>query len=138
VSLTRREANVFACFADTVLAPGGPLPPLGRTDTLAFLDAYLEAGPRPNRLGVRALLLSLEVGPLILGYGARLRRLPAVERLAYLDRVERGPARPAVQALEAMVKLAYYGDAGVLRTLGYDADAVVARGRSVRVQEGRW
>jgi hypothetical protein len=138
VSLSRREANVFACLADTVIAPGGPLPALGRTDTVAFLDAYLDTVPRINRAGVRALLLALELGPLPLGYGARLRRLEPDRRLAYLDRLDRGPAHPAVQAVEAMAKLAYYGDTGVMGTLGYDPDAVVARGRALRAQEGRW
>ena len=37
-----------------------------------------------------------------------------------------------------MAKMAYYGDDGVMRSLGYDADAVVARAREVRVAEGRW
>jgi hypothetical protein len=138
VSLTRREANVFACLADTVIAPVAPLPPLGRTDTLAFLDAYLDSAPKANRLGVRAMLMALEVGPLALGYKARLRRLEPADRMAYLDRLDKGPAHAPLQALEAMAKLAYYGDRGVMGRLGYDPDAVVARGRALRAQEGRW
>jgi hypothetical protein len=138
VSLTRREANVFACLADTVIAPADPLPPLGRTDTLAFLDAYLDTAPRANRLGVRAMLMALELGPLALGYKARLRRLEPAQRLAYLDRIDKGPAHAALQALEAMAKLAYYGDRGVMGQLGYDPEAVVARGRALRTEEGRW
>jgi hypothetical protein len=138
MSLSRREVNVFACLADTVIAPGGPLPALGRTDTVAFLDAYLDTAPRLNRAGVRALLIALELGPLALGFGARLRRLEPDQRLAYLRRVDRSPAHAALQAVEAMAKLAYYGDVGVMRTLGYDPDAVVARGRALRAQEGRW
>jgi hypothetical protein len=136
--VSRREANVFACLVETIVAPGGRLPPLARTDAMEFLDGYLAASPRLNRLGVRALLYALEVGPRALGYGARLRRLPAERRLAFLDAVARSPAGPALQGVEVMAKMAYYGDDGVMRSLGYDPDAVVARGREIRVAEGRW
>jgi hypothetical protein len=33
--------------------------------------------------------------------------------------------------------LAYYGDDDVMRQIGYDADANVARGRELRRREGR-
>jgi hypothetical protein len=136
--MTAREANIFACLIDAVVAPGGALPPLARTDAMQFLDGYLGASPRLNRIGVRALLHALEVGPRVLGYGARLRGLPVERRLAFLDAVGRTPAGPALQGVEVMAKMAYYGDDGVMRSLGYDADAVVARAREVRVAEGRW
>jgi hypothetical protein len=135
---TAREANVFACLAETVVAPGGGLPPLARTDALSFLGRYLRAAPRLNRAGLRALLLAVEVGPLALGYGARLRRLRPADRVAYLERLDRGRLAPLAQALEMLAKLAYYGDDGVMRSLGYDADAVVERGRRLRREEARW
>ena len=84
------------------------------------------------------MLLALEVGPRLLGYGARLRGLPVDRRLAFLDAVGRTSAGPALQGVEVMAKIAYYGDDGVMRSLGYDADAVVARAREVRIAEGRW
>jgi hypothetical protein len=136
--VTRREANVFACLVDTIVAPGGALPPLDRTDAIEFLEGYLAASPRPNRVGVRALLHALEIGPLLLGFGGRLRALPAARRLDFLDAVGRSRAGLALQGLEVMAKMAYYGDDGVMRALGYDPDAVVARAREVRVAEGRW
>jgi hypothetical protein len=136
--MTAREANVFACLVDTVVAPGGALPPLARTDAMQFLDGYLGASPPLNRIGVRVLLHALEVAPRLLGYGARLRGLPVERRLAFLDAVSRTPAGPAVQGVEVMAKMAYYGDDGVMRSLGYDPDAVVRRAREVRVAEGRW
>ena len=138
VSVTRRETNIFACVVDTVVAPGGGLPELGRTDAVEFLDGYLAAAPAANRIGLRAMLHALEVGPLLFGYGARLRRLPLSRRLAFLDAVQRTPAGMALQPVEALAKLAYYGDLGVMRELGYDPEAVVGRGREVRVAEGRW
>jgi hypothetical protein len=34
--------------------------------------------------------------------------------------------------------MAYYGDLNVMRQLGYDAEANVARARAVRAKEARW
>jgi hypothetical protein len=137
-AVSPREANVFACLVDTIVAPGGSLPGLAQTDALEFLDGYLAASPRPNRAGVRALLHALEVGPRTLGYGARLRQLPRERRLEFLDTVARSRAGAALQGLEVMAKMAYYGDDGVMRTLGYDPDAVVERAREIRMAEARW
>jgi hypothetical protein len=136
--VTRREANVFACLAATVLAPGGRLPPLARTDPEAFVERYLAASPRLNRIVLRALLYGLEIGPRLFGYGARMRRLPPERRLAYLDAVARSPAGLALQGLEVMTKLGYYGDDEVMRALGYDPDDVVARAKEIRLAEARW
>lgn len=134
----RREADVFACVTDAVVAPGGGLPALRGTDAVAFLERYLDSSPRLNRLGLRAMLLALEVGPLALGFGARLRRLEPSARLAYLERLDRGRLAPLARVLEALAKLAYYGDEGVMGRLGYDPDAVVERGRRLRREEARW
>ncbi len=133
-----REASMFACIADTAIAPAGALPPLRRTDAVTAFGAHLAASPGPNRALLRALLYAVEVAPLALGYGARLRRLSPETRIAALERLEAGPAGAALRPLTALAKLAYYGDDGVARTLGYDPDAVVARGRALREAEVRW
>jgi hypothetical protein len=136
--LSGREASIFACLTDSLVAPGGVLPPVVGTDAVAFLDGLLGRVPRPNRVGVRGLLLALELGPLALGFRARMRRLAPASRVEYLRRLERSRLGPLLEALGALAKLAYYGDDGVMRRLGYDADAVVARGRELRRVEGRW
>jgi len=138
VGLHPREASMFACIADTVVAPAGALPPLRRTDAVAAFGACLAAAPAPNRALLRALLYAVEAAPLVLGYGARMRRLRPEARTAALERLEAGPAGPALRPLTALAKLAYYGDDGVSRALGYDPDAVVARGRALREAEVRW
>jgi hypothetical protein len=135
--MTTREGNVFACLVEAVVEPANPLPPLARTDAVSFLERYLKASPPLNRAGLRALLHALEVGPRA-RRRVRFRQLPPDRRAEYLERLERGRAGRAFQALEAIAKLAYYGDDGVMRTLGYDADAVVARGRALRAEERRW
>src|SRR4051794_17024075 len=79
--LTPREADVFRCFADTVVAPRAPA--IRDTDASAFLDDWLAESPALNRHGIRAMLYALEVAPLATGAGARLRRLPAERRRAF-------------------------------------------------------
>lgn len=138
-ALTRREANVFACLIATVAAPGEDgLPPLGDTDALRAFATLLESSPAPNRLGLRALLLGLELGPLLRGYGSRLRGLPAARRAEFLGGFASGPLAGPVDAICAIAKLSYYGDDGVMRRLGYDPDAVLVRGRELRRSEARW
>ncbi len=87
---------------------------------------------------MRALLYALERAPLVTGRRARLRRLPADERAATLRRLRSTPLGGALEALQSIVQLAYYGDDAVMRSLGFDASAVVARCRELRAAEGRW
>lgn len=111
--LSAREARVFACLADTLLAPAPPLPPIGRTDAVAAFDAWLTKAPRLNRVGARAVLLTL-------GALRWPRRTPSA-RLASLDRVARSSAagRGVVEALRAAAAVSYYGDPRVSELLGY-------------------
>jgi hypothetical protein len=111
--LSPREARVFACLADTLLAPAPPLPPIGQTDAVAAFDAWLATAPRANRLGARAVLLALAA--------ARWPRRPAAARLMAIERVARlGVAgRGVVEALRAAAAVSYYGDPGVSGLLGY-------------------
>ena len=135
-AISRRERAIVACLVDAVA--GEPLPPPPATDAVAAFDRFLAASPAVNRAGLRGLLWALELAPLAGPWRRRLRRLGAGEREAYLDRLERGRlARPA-KALLALVKLAYYGDDGVMARLGYDPEPVLARGRRLRAAEGRW
>ena len=80
------------------------------------LDAFVAAGPLPQRLGLRALL-SLARRP---SGRALLRRL--------------GPVDPLGGSLRAMD---HFDDPVVSRALGWDAAAVVERGRDLRRREGR-
>lgn len=73
----------------------------------------------------------------VAAFDAWLRAAPRVNRL-----VLRGLLRaPWVQTAHALLlRVAahcYYGDPGVMRSLGYDADAVVARASALRAAEGR-
>jgi hypothetical protein len=117
--LSARERSIFACFADTVLAPAPPLPPIAETDAVAGFEAWLGSGPAANRVGVRVALLALEAGPR-LATGRRLRALPPRRRLQVLRGLERIGARPLVEVLRAAAALSYYGDPHVSALLGYD------------------
>jgi len=138
--LTPREASIFACVTDTVVAPAPLLPPVRDTDAVAAFDRWLEQSPRLNRVGLRALFYAAELAPALVGFQARLRRLPEHDRAAFLKRAE-GAGHPVVRGLVKVVKgltcLTYYGDDAVMRGLGYDADANVRRGRELRARERR-
>ena len=121
--LSPREASIFACVADTLLAPAPPLPPVGETDAVAAFDAWLARAPRANRLALRGLLLALELAPRLGAAHVCWRRLPPARRLALLGRLERAGGRPVVEALRAAAAVSYYGDARVSALLGYDPDA---------------
>jgi hypothetical protein len=138
--LTPREASIFACLVDTVAAPEPLLPPVSQTDCAFFFDRWMAASPAPNARGMRALLHLLELLPLALGYGARLRRLPVEARVRYFEAVERNRnahVRQLVKLVKGAAFLAYYGDDDVMLRIGYDAHANVERGRALRMQEGR-
>jgi hypothetical protein len=135
-TLTTREADIFRCVADTVVAPEPAR--VDDTHAVAFFQNWLDRSPALNRLGLRALLYGLERAPLATGHVARLRRLPAPHRRAALARLRASPLAGALAAIEAVVQLAYYGDDAVMRSLGYDADALVARCADLRAKEARW
>jgi len=138
VTLRRREADVLACVLEAVVPPVGDLPPPRQTDAVAAFDHMLGRLPILNRAGLRCLLWALELGPLLERGCCRLTRLTSSERAAYVERFERGPAGRAAGALLALVKLSYYGDAGVMARLGYDPEPVMARARLLRATEERW
>jgi hypothetical protein len=139
-AITPREASIFACVTDAVVAPEPVLPPVRHTDAVAFFDDWMACSPRLNRLGMRALLYVLELSPLVTGFGARLRRLDRDARTRWLDAIERAP-RAEVKLVAKLVKgaaqLSYYGDDAVLLRMGYDPEANLARGRELRLREGR-
>ena len=140
VCLAPREASIFACLVDTVAAPEPLLPPVAHTDAAYFFDRWMDASPRANSVGMRALLYALELAPLTLGFGARLRRLPVAERARFVDKVERNPnrhVRALVKLLKGAAFLSYYGDDGIMLRIGYDAEANVQRGKELRAREGR-
>ena len=114
--MTARERSVFSRVTDTIVAPVAPLPPVRATDAAEAFERSLAAAPRLNALALRAAFLVA---------GACLRRVP-------LATLERGALAPLLKAVRSLAQLHYYGDSGVMRALGYDSDAVVARAAEVR------
>jgi hypothetical protein len=139
-ALTPREASIFACVCDTIVAPEPVLPPVRETDAVAFFDGWMARSPAVNRIGMRALLYAAELSPLATGARRRLRRLDRAGRAAWLRAVERAPSpqvRQLAKLVEGAAQLSYYGDDRVLALCGYDAGANLRRGRALRVAEGR-
>ena len=138
--MTGREAAIFTIFADTVIAPEPALPPVQATDAAAALRSWLDLAPRLNATALRAAVHALDVAPFALGFRRTLRKLSPEDRARCLRKLEtssQAPVRQAVKALKGIAFLTYYGDDDIMRTLGYDADANVARGRALRAAEGR-
>ncbi len=82
----------------------------------AGIDAFLAAAPWPQRAGLR-LLVALQRRP---RGAALLARMPMAEQTAH-----------------AILALGRYDDPVLAGDLGWDARAVVARGRALRRAEGR-
>jgi hypothetical protein len=138
--MTERERAIFTTFADTVIAPEPALPPVDRTDAALALESWLDQAPKLNAAGLRAAITALDMAPLALGFRKRLRNLDTAQRTRFLTALEtssRAPVRQAIKALKGIAFLTYYGDDAIMRTLGYDADANVARAQQIRAAEGR-
>ncbi|HEX8073410.1 MAG TPA: hypothetical protein VF545_00370 [Thermoleophilaceae bacterium] len=138
--LTGREASIFACLTDTVVAPEPLLPAVRHTDAVSFFDEWLTMVPRLNRVGLRVLLWVAELAPLAAGRGARLRRLDRARRAEWLTAVEHAPLtqlRLIAKLMTSAAQVSYYGNDEVLARLGYDAQANLDRGRRLRAAEGR-
>jgi hypothetical protein len=139
-ALSPREASIFACITDAVVAPEPLLPPVRETDAVAFFDDWMGRAPRLNRVGMRALLYVLELSPLAIGFGKRLRRLDRDARARWVDAIQAAP-RAELRLIAKLVKgaaqLSYWGDDALMLRVGYDADANVRRGRELRAREGR-
>ena len=138
--LSPREASIFACLADTVVAPEPVLPPVRDTDAVAFFDRMMGRAPRVNRVALRTLLYALETGPRLLGFGARMRSLTPEQRAEYLRAIEQNrlpQLRQLGKLMQGLGQLAYYGDDQVMLRIGYDAEANIARARAVRERDGR-
>lgn len=134
-ALSPREASIFACVCDTVVAPEPVLPAVRDTDAVASFDRWLAVSPRLNRLGLRAVLYAAELAPRLLGFSARLRALPEPERARLLGALESAGerrVRELVRLVKGIACLSYYGDDGVMLRLGYDAEANARRGRELR------
>ena len=139
-ALTPREASIFACFTDAVVAPEPVLPPVRETDAVDFFDDWMSRSPRANRLGMRMLLYVLELSPFLTGSRARLRRLDRAGRarwVAAIEHARRPELRLVYKLLKGAAQLSYWGDEALMLGVGYDADANVRRGRELRAREGR-
>lgn len=80
------------------------------------MDVFVSASPWPQRAGLR-VILALATRP---RGAALLARVPLL-----------------AQTGRALVGMRRYEDPALARSLGWDAEAVVARGRELRRAEGR-
>lgn len=138
-TISGREASIFAALCEVFVDPAAPLPDVRDTDAAFALDANLAVAPPLNRIGLRVVIHMLELTPLALGYGARMRRLDRATRTAAIERLAANAVlRPLIEGVRTVSHLCYYGDVGVMRALGYDPQVVVDRAAKLRVREARW
>ena len=91
-ALSPREASIFACFTDAVVAPEPVLPAVRDTDAVEFFDDWMARSPAINRLGMRAFLYVLELSPWLTGSRARLRQLDPAGRARWIAAMEHARA----------------------------------------------
>ena len=138
--LSSREASIFACVVDTLMAPEDPLPAVHKTSTVVALDQWLQVSPSLNRWAIRSALYLVEAAPRVIGRGGRLRQLNRSARLELVSDLESaGPiaARRLIALLRALAAITYYSDDLIAMQLGYGADIRLARGRELRAAESR-
>ena len=80
------------------------------------LQGFVDAAPQPQRTALR----------LLMALGRRPRGARLLHHIA-----------PADQLATGLLVGGHFEDAGVAVKLGWDADAVAARGRALRREEGR-
>jgi hypothetical protein len=80
------------------------------------LDRFLASAPQPQRTGLR-LLVALE-------------RRPRGRRML-------GRSKPVEQLANGLLAMDHWDDPANAAALGWDAEAVAARGRALRREEGR-
>jgi hypothetical protein len=136
-ALRPREAAVFAALTDSYCAPANQ--PVGESDATEFAQELASVSPAVNRIGFRLILHLVDLAPFL----RRRKRFTALagaqrdEFLRGLDRSRWFILRTGGRLLKTITMMSYYGDREVLRGLGYDADANLARGRALRAREGR-
>lgn len=137
--LSSREARLFACLTDVVVAPAAGLPAVADTDAVWAFDDNLAAAPAVHRIGLRAMLHAVDLAPLLLRHGGRLHALDPDARTRVVAELDHHPvAGPMLKALRGIAHLCYYGDPGVMAFLGYDPRALLERTAALRAREARW
>ncbi len=108
-TITPREASIFACLTDTAVAPEPVLPPVRETDAALFFDDWMTLAPKLIVGGIRTLLYALELAPLALGFGHRMRQLPPERRAELLRRFETAPVVQVRQVATLLKSMAFNG-----------------------------
>lgn len=134
MSLSSGEREVLRALAAAAL-PGGALLPAGGSDTmLDRVGTGLDRLPTSVGHAFRALLWSLELGTIVSGR-RRFSRMDLGERQAVLARwAEAEPRRLALRGLLTPLKLAYFDDPEVHRTLGCSYGVTPP----ARLESARW
>ena len=126
--------RIAQAFAGRIIPPGGDLPfAVADTDCLAFLEKYLSELPSGTALGLKALLVALDLMPVLFIYRPRrFASLSPEDQDRYLLDWQESRIywrRMALVLLKALFGIGFYNDPKVLRHLGwYETCGAASRG----------
>jgi hypothetical protein len=127
LQLNAGEAQLIAAAADAFFPPDGPIPRSGaEAGCVAWFERYLGLSDRRQRLLIRAMLLFVQLAPLLFGpERRRFTRASPAARLAFLQRASTSRIyflRVVFLSLRAMMTMAYLADEMVIAAIGMHAD----------------
>ncbi|OGP61529.1 MAG: hypothetical protein A2V67_20215 [Deltaproteobacteria bacterium RBG_13_61_14] len=116
--------RVAQSLANRIIPPGGDIPySVADTHCLAFLENYLRELPAGAGLGLKAMLVALDLSPLLfIGRPRRFVNLPEPDQDRYLDDWQESRIywrRMVVVLLKTLFGMGYYSDPKVLAHLGW-------------------
>jgi hypothetical protein len=105
-ALSRRERRVARALLESIyVAVGDP----EAHEVLARVEAWFASPHAGLRLMLRALLVGLELGPFVYGFGlTRMSALSMAQRQPYLLHLERAGS-PALDMWKSVLGIAYFG-----------------------------
>ena len=136
--LSKREADILLCLTDTAVAPSNKLPAVDQTGIVEAFNAFLRASQPIMKVGLRAIILLLEITPKLVGYRRRFRKLSVEQRTEYLNRAIKSFLAPVVNPVISVFQMLYYGEPSVHAVVGYDPAPQLERCRALRKEERRW
>ena len=125
--LNEREHDTLRAINDVLYPPGGTIPySANEVGVREYVDDYVYRLGGRQRLLIRALLLLLEIGPVIfLRARRRLSRLDVHERIAFLEWLDGSSfyvLRIVLISIRTIVGMAFMADERVLAAMGYFKD----------------
>ncbi|MHB1890428.1 MAG: GMC family oxidoreductase [Acidimicrobiales bacterium] len=130
--LSGYERRVLGALCDTLLPPGGAIPPgAAELEIAGDIEALLRRLRGQPRWLVRAMLLGFDLTALLSRRPSLFHRLDADHRYQWVEASRSSrfrPRREALSGLDVLIQLAYASHPQVASLIGYDGQPLVALG----------